>query len=185
MPQEVKKISLFFLFFFFFTLSLQASFSLGIFGGTSAQKPGREGLEFNSDTRWVYGVRAGFKLLFLGVEGQYFQVAHHLQVKNIPHSWQDRQVDFSYLGAALKAYFSLLILHPYLSVGYGYYSAEVQGVDKDRKTGLNFGAGLELSLGERLSLQAEARYHRPSFDIEKADFSLGDFVLTAGLNINF
>ncbi len=185
MSPKVKKIIFLLSLVFWLHLSLQAGFSVGFFAGTSSQKPGRQGLEFNADTRWAYGVRAGFKLLVIGVEAQYFQVAHHLRLRDITHSWQDRQVDFSFLGAALKSYFSLLILHPYLSVGYGYYSASIQGVDEDRKGGFNFGAGLEISLGERLSLQAEGRYHRVSLDIEQADFKLGDFVLTAGLNFVF
>lgn len=185
MNPKAKKVVFILSFLLGVHLSLQAGFSVGFFAGPSSQKPGREGLEFNADTRWAYGVRAGFKLLIIGLEAQYFQVAHHLQLKDITHSWQDREVDFSFLGAAVKSYFSLLILHPYLSVGYGYYSARIKGVDRDRKAGFNLAAGVEISLGERLSLQAEGRYHRVSLDIEKADFKLGDFVLTAGLNFVF
>lgn len=182
MSSKVKKFIFLLSLIFWLRLSLPAGFSVGFFAGPSSQKPGRQGLEFNADTRWAYGIRAGFKLLIIGIEAQYLQVAHHLQLKEITHAWQGRQVDFSFFGAAVKSYFSLLILHPYLSVGYGYYSAGIQDLDKDRKNGFNLAAGLEISLGKRLSLQAEGRYHRVVLDIQQADFKLGDFVLTAGLN---
>ncbi len=182
---RTKKLLLLTVFLLSLTVYLQAFISFGFFGGTSAQKPTRQGLEFNTDTRFVYGIRAGVRLLVIGLEAQYFQAAHHLQLTNLPHSWHDRQLDFSYLGVAVKTYFSLLLLHPYLSVGYGYYSAEMKGVDKDRQAGFSGGLGLELSLGHRFSLQAEGKYHRVSLRIDKGDFKLGDLVLTAGFNINF
>lgn len=181
-----KKKAFIFLFFgLSLTFPLQAGFKLGVFAGQSWQKPDYQNLQFNTDTCWVYGVRASIKVLILGLEGYYFQVAHNLQLGDISHSWQDRKVDFSCLGMAVKSYFSLLIVHPYLSLGYGYYSVGLQGITEERKAGLNFGAGLEISLGDKLSLQAEARYHRPVLNINKADFRLGDLVVTGGLNYHF
>lgn len=175
-----------FFFILFFGLSLilplQGGLKIGVFAGQSWQKPDYQGLQFNPDTRWVYGFRTGIKVLIFGLEGYYFQVAHNLRLKDISHFWQDRQVDFSSLGVALKSYFSLLIIQSYLSFGYGYYYVSLQGRAEEKKTGLNFGAGLEISLSNKLSLQAEVRYHRPVFNFNQANFRLGDLVVSAGLN---
>lgn len=180
-----KRIFFILLFGLSLTLPLQSGLKIGVFAGQSWQKPNYQNLQFNPDTRWVYGVRAGIKFLIFGLEGYYFQVAHNLKLSDISHSWQDREVDFSCLGLALKSYFSLLVVHPYLSLGYGYYSVSLQGLAEEKKAGLNFGAGLEISLGDKLSVQADARYHRPVLSINKADFRLGDLVVTAGMNYHF
>lgn len=180
-----KRVFFILLFSLSLTLPLHSGLKIGVFAGQSWQKPNFQNLQFNRDTRWAFGVRAGVKILIFGLEGYYFQVAHNLQLSDISHSWQNRKVDFSCLGLALKSYFSLLLVHPYLSLGYGYYSISLQGITEEKKASLNFGAGLEISLGDKLSLQAEARYHRPTLEINKADFRLGDLVVTAGLNYHF
>jgi len=180
-----KRAILFILFSLSLILPLQAGLSLGVFVGQSWQKPSFENLQFEIDSRWAYGLRAGLKILFFGLEAQYFQIAHNLNLSDPGHAWQNRQVDFSCLNLALKTYFSLLILHPYLSLGYGYYSLSLQELTEEKKASFNFGAGLELSLGGKLSLQAEGRYHRPVLSLNRADFRLGDLVVTAGLNYHF
>jgi len=180
-----KRAILFLLLSLSLILPLQAGLSLGVFVGQSWQKPDFENLQFKTDTRWAYGLRAGLRILIFGLEAQYFQVAHNLSLNDPGHSWQNRQVDFSCLNLAIKTYFSLLILHPYVSLGYGYYSLSLQELTEERKASFNFGAGLELSLGEKLSLQAEGRFHRPSLSISEADFRLGDLIITAGLNYHF
>ncbi len=112
-------------------------------------------------------------------------MAHNLQLSDISHSWQNRQVDFSCLGVAVKSYFSWLIIHPYLSLGYGYYRVSLEGITEEKKGRMNFGAGLEISLGDKLSLQAEAKYHRPVLSINQGDFRLGDLVISGGVNYHF
>ncbi|MCX7973576.1 MAG: porin family protein [Candidatus Aminicenantes bacterium] len=182
---QKRKIRLFFLFCLLYLnllLPLKAGLTFGFLVGQSWQKPDYRQLQFNIDTRWVYGARAGIKVLFLGLEAQYFQVAHHLNLKEIGHSWQNRKVELSYLGVAAKSYFPCLILHPYLSLGYGYYGINFQDLAEKRKASFNFGAGLELFLSEKFSLQAEARYHRPVVSIDQIDFHLGDLNVTVGLN---
>jgi len=185
MPFLRKRAIIFILLSLSLILPLQARLSLGIFVGQSWQKPAFENLQFKTDTCWAYGLRAGLRILIFGLEAQYFQVAHNLNLSDPAHFWQNRQVDFSSLNLAIKTYFSLLIFHPYLSLGYGYYSLNLQELAEEKKASFNFGAGLELSLGEKFSLQVEGRYHWPSLSLNRADFRLGDLVVTAGLNYHF
>lgn len=180
--REKKKLLLFFLFWTNLILPLQAHLTFGFFLGQSWQKPDYREIQFNLDTRWAYGLRAGIKILFLGLEAQYFQVAHNLNLKETSHWWHNRQVDFSYAGLAAKTYFSLIFFYPYVSVGYGYCGISIADLIEEKKGGFNFGVGFEISLTEKILLQAEGRFYRPSLMIEQLDFHLNDFVVTGGLN---
>ena len=174
-----------------FLFSSSAVFSQGLlyFGlqaGFSAQKPSLEGVEFNTDTKFLYGLRAGVRFLMVALEANYFQAAHNLELNDffLLH-WQGRQVDYSYVGLNLKYIFSLLMVHPYLTFGYGYYTADIHEIDKDSDGGFNFGAGLEFMLGKKFSFLAEGRYHHTRLDIQKRDLGLGDFTFCGGFNIYF
>jgi hypothetical protein len=160
---------------------------LGVQGGVSRQKASVSGISFDSDTTFLYGVRAGVKVMTLAFELSYFQAAHDLFTSGLGvPAWNDREVDYSYIGANVRwTILPLPVVHPYLTVGYGYYGADVKEIGEDRNGGFNVGAGLELMLGKSLSLLAEGKYHHVRVDIDEESLKLGNFTLAGGLNIYF
>jgi len=164
----------------------QGGFYLGVQAGYSAQKPSLKDVEFNTNTTYLYGVRAGIKFMMIALEAQYFQAAHNLEIKElVTFDWADRQVDYNYLGLNLKFFFPILFLHPYLTAGYGYYNADIENIDEDKSTGFNLGVGVEIHLGKKLSLVAEGKYHRAKFDVSNQDLKVGDFTLSGGISFYF
>jgi opacity protein-like surface antigen len=187
----LKKISIFFIALILFLLFTSNSFAqagiyLGLQAGFDAQKPSLEGVEFNTDTTFIYGIRAGVKFLMLALELNYFQAAHNLSPANNGISdWDNRKVDYSFIGLNLKYIFSILMVHPYLTFGYGYYTADIHEIDKDSNGGYNLGLGIELMLGKKFSLSAEGKYNHVKLYIKDKDFGLGDFTVSGGFNIYF
>ncbi|MBE0461423.1 MAG: porin family protein [Candidatus Aminicenantes bacterium] len=165
----------------------QSGFYLGIKAGYSAQKPSLTDVEFNTDTSFVYGVRAGVKFMMLALEANYFQAAHNIDLKSHVafDEWAGRQIDCNFIGANLKYFFPILFIQPYITAGYGYYSAELKNIDKDSNTGYNFGLGLEIHLGKKFSLLAEGAYHHVRLDMDNKDLKLGNFIMSGGFNIYF
>jgi len=158
----------------------------GLQGGLSMQKAKFSDITFNADTSFLYGIKAGVKIMMFAVELNYFQAAHNLDPNDISvPMWQDRKVDYSYLGANVRWIFPILVVQPYLTAGYGFYTADIHDIDKDRNGGFNVGAGVELMLGEKFSLSAEGKYHHVTLDITTESFKVGDFSLTGGFNIYF
>ena len=143
-------------------------------------------VEFNSDTSFLVGARFGFKFLMMAVEANYFQAGHNVSLKDlVTINWDGREVDYSYLGLNVKYFFPLLLLHPYVSVGYGYYTASIQDIGEDTQMGFNVGLGLELHVGSKFALNAEGRYHRVGLDIDNRELKIGDFTINGGLSIYF
>lgn len=171
----------------FFVLFLTASnaFSqvgiyIGGYAGYSAQKPSFAGAEFTTDTTFLYGLRGGIRFLMLALEVNYFSAMHNIEMNDLLEVG-----DYSYIGLNLKYIFSLAIFHPYVTGGYGYYTVDIHNIDKDNEGGYNFGAGLEVSLGKKISLLVEGKYHHVTVNIEAIDISLGNFTLCGGFNIYF
>lgn len=160
---------------------------LGLEGGVSRQKASVSGVAFDADTSFLYGVRAGVRVLSLAIELEYFQAAHNLFTSGVSvPAWNDREVDYNHLGLNVRwTILPLPVIHPYLVVGYGNYSASVQDIDKDSNGGFNAGAGVELMLGKSLSLLAEGRYHHVRVSIDDETLKLGNFTLAGGLNFSF
>ncbi len=184
-----KKIilALTFLFCLFFVSEgfAETGFYLGIQAGYSAQKPSLKGVEFNTDSTFVYGLRAGIRVLMVGVEASYFQAAHNLNPSDILSlDWGERQVDYSFIGLNFKYFFPLVLFDPYITAGFGYYSADVHNIDEDRSGGYNIGLGVEVNLG-RVSLVAEGKYHHVNLDIDEEEFKIGDFTFVGGLSFYF
>jgi opacity protein-like surface antigen len=177
----------------FFVLFLTASnaFSqvgiyIGGYAGYSAQKPSFEEAEFTTDTTFLYGLRGGIRFLMLALEVNYFSAMHNIEMNDfLLFNWNGKTSDYSYIGLNLRYIFSLAIFHPYLTGGYGYYTVDIHNIDKDSEGGYNFGAGLEVSLGKKISLLIEGKYHHVTVNIEAIDISLGNFTLCGGLNIHF
>jgi hypothetical protein len=164
----------------------QGGFYLGIQGGYSAQKPSLTDVEFNTNTSFLYGARAGIKFMMVALELNYFRAAHNLELKEfVTFEWGDREIDYSYIGLNFKYFFPFLMVHPYVTFGMGYYSASIHGIDKDRDRGYNFGIGLELHLGRKLSILGEGKYNRVKLDIDEREFKIGDFTISGGINIYF
>ena len=162
----------------------KTGFFLGVQGGFSAQKPSLKDIEFNTDTTYLYGLRAGVKVWMIAVEVNFFQAAHDLELKELlTFEWQGRQIDYNFIGANLKYFFPIALFHPYLTFGYGYYTAKIREIDKDTDRGYNFGLGIEIHLGRKISLLAEGRYHRVKLDIDERDLQIGDFTFIGGFSL--
>jgi len=163
----------------------QNGFFLGFQAGTSSQKLSFNDFEFDRDTTFLYGLRAGLKFLMISVEANYFQTAHNMSLSGMVSSWKERKVNYNYIGLNLKYYFSLLLLQPYLTFGLGYYTADIHEIDKDTDRGYNLGAGVEISLGKKIALMGEAKYHRVKLLIDDKEFKVGDFSLIGGMSFYF
>ena len=164
----------------------KSGFFLGVQAGYSAQNPSFKNLEFNNDTTYLLGARAGLKFFVFALEINYFQAAHNLDIKDIGAlDWGDAKVDYSYLGLNLKFFFPILVFKPYLTAGYGYYTADIQSIGKDTEKGFNFGAGVELNLGSTFALMAEGKYHHAKLDVEDNDLGFDNFTVCGGITLYF
>ena len=162
----------------------QTGFFLGIQGGFSAQKPSLKDIEFNTDTTFLYGLRAGVKIWMIAVEVNFFRAAHNMELRELlTFAWQGQQVDYNFIGGNLKYFFPLAIFHPFISFGYGYYTADLKEIDKDTDRGYNFGGGIEIHLGKKVSILVEGRYHRVKLDIDERDLRIGDFTFIGGISL--
>jgi len=84
----------------------QTGFFLGFQGGFSAQKPSLKDIEFNTDTTFLYGLRAGVKVWMIAFEVNFFQAAHNMELEEVlTLDWDGRQVNYNFIGGNLK-YFS-------------------------------------------------------------------------------
>ena len=164
----------------------QGGLYLGIQAGYSAQKPSLKNIEFNTDTSFLYGARVGLKFMMIALEVNYFQAAHNLELKElVTLDWGGREVDYNYIGLNFKYFMPIAIIHPYVTAGYGYYTADIKQIDKDTEGGFNLGLGLELMLGKKISVLAEGKYHHVKVDIQKEDLKIRDFSFSGGINIYF
>jgi len=164
----------------------QTGLYVGGYLGYSAQKPSFKNIEFTTNTTFVYGFRAGLRFLMLALEVNYFSAMHNLEVSDfLLLNWNGRTNDFSFIGINLKYLMSIAFIHPYLTAGYGYYTADISAIDKDKEGGYNAGAGVEVQLGKRIGLVVEGKFHHVRVDIAKIDLALGDFVVSGGLNFHF
>jgi len=164
----------------------QVSAYLGLSGGVSSQRLDLEGVDLDRDTTFVYGLQGGIEILMLGLEVQYLQASHNLELADFPEiGWGDRVVDFNYLGFNAKVHFFSTVVRPYLAVGYGYYRLKLKDLDKDTATNLNFGLGLDLKLGRHFSLRGEGKYHPSSVVLDAEDVEVKNFTFVGGMNFYF
>lgn len=166
----------------------QVGIYLGFQGGTAGQRVDFMGVDFDRETTFVYGVRAGIKVLMLAAELQFLQAAHNLGTGSLAspvRDWAERRIRWNYYGLNLRFLMPFPIVSPYLTGGYGYYGADVDAVGDDLSGGWNGGLGLELRLGRKLALTAEGRYHRARFDIGGGELKVGTWTAAAGMNVSF
>ena len=184
----MRKYGVWFLALFFFLKFDGNAFGdkiiyVGLQGGWSSQKLDFRDLEFSRNTAFVYGLKAGVRILSLAVEGSYFQAAHNIDVADA--GLNDRRVDFNHLGLSVKLFLPLPLVSPYLVGGYGRYSADIKGLGDDSNSGYNLGTGAELNLGERFSLFGEARYNNVGLTIDDEDLKISSYTFHFGLNYYF
>ena len=149
----------------------------------SSQKLDFKDLQFNRDTAFLYGVRAGFRILFFTIEGNYYQAAHNISIADI--DLDERKVDYNHLGLSLRLFLPIPLINPYLAFGYGRYSANIKDLGDDNNTGFNAGLGLELHLGEKFSILGEGRYNDVGLKIDDDDLKIKDWTFHVGLNFYF
>jgi len=166
----------------------RAGFYVGIRGGLSNQNVSFESkYHFNKDSAVLYGAQVGFKFLALAVQGEFYR-ADHSDLKPDDFVTVDGyRMDYYYLGANAKLGIPLVILYPYLTVGYGKYSADINSLLEGKKSNsdwsFNVGAGAELTLG-KVGLFAEVRYTDFSMDIHNLNWDFGGVDLHFGLNLH-
>jgi len=155
---------------------------LGVQSGISLQKPSFSDIEFNTDSTFLMGLNGGLRLGGFGFELNYFQAAHNLEpVDILTFDWGERELDFSYLGGNIRIGIPLPLIFPYATVGYGYYTANLEGIDEEKEGGLNIGAGVEVSFG-RLGIKGEGKYHKVGINFEERKFDFKNFTFIVGLN---
>ncbi len=163
-------------------------FYLGFLGGWAQEKAKFENIQFNTDTSFIYGVRAGVRISTVAVEIAYAQVAHNLNPSNPVQTWPGRDVDYNYVGVNLRWIIPVFFLNPYLTGGLGYYTADLESLERKRDAGFNIGAGIEIMLGRTFALVAEGKFHTVHFDLtggEIGTLKLDHVTITGGLNIYF
>lgn len=179
-------ILMMFCFLFVSSAAAKNGFFIGIQGGWSMQKPSLEEVKFDYDSSFLYGARIGVKFMMFAIEANYFQAAHNLVVKElVAFEWDGVEVDYNYLGINARVYIPLVIVHPYFTVGYGSYSADLKDIAKDSNRGINLGLGVELQLGDKFSLMAEGKYHNVKVHIDDSELKLKNYTLSGGFNIYF
>lgn len=184
----MKKYAIVFLALIFF-LGIGANaygdkfFYIGLQGGWSSQQLDFKDLEFDRNTAFLYGVRAGFRILFFAIEGNYYQAAHNISVADI--DLDDRKIDYNHLGLSLRLFLPFPLVNPFLTVGYGRYSAEIKNLGDDSNSGYNVGLGLELHLGRNFSLLGEGKYNHVGLKIVDDDLKVENFTFHLGLNFYF
>jgi hypothetical protein len=164
----------------------RAGFYIGVRGGLSNQSVSQTAslgkIDFDKNSAFLYGGQVGIKLLALAVEGEIYRADHSL-VTDSSSFPSGVDLNYYYLGINGKLGIPLAVFYPYITVGYGKYSADLKTIGKSSDTAFNIGAGAGLSLG-KVSLFAEARYTDFSFDINSLKWDFGGLDLHFGLNIH-
>jgi len=162
----------------------QAGFYIGARGGLSRQNVRAGEIKFDQDSSFLYGGQVGFRLLSLAVEGEFYRAGHNLVTTDALFLKPSQGMDYYYLGVNGKLGIPLVIVFPYVTVGYGVYSVKLDGFGDDSKRALNVGAGAEVKLG-KIGLFGELRYTDFSLEIQSQDWDFGGLDIHAGINIHF
>ncbi|MBM3285643.1 MAG: porin family protein [Candidatus Aminicenantes bacterium] len=173
--------------FFLLTAALPArgGFYIGVQSGLSNQKVSAGKIAFDKDSSFLYGAQAGLRFLSLAVEGQFYRAAHSL-LSDDPQLilYDGRGMYYYYLGVNAKVGFPLLVVYPYLTAGYGRYSASIRQIGKSTDQSFNVGAGAELALG-KIGIFAELRYVDFGVEISGLTWDFGGLNFHCGLNYHF
>jgi len=162
----------------------QAGFYVGARGGLSRQDVKAGEIEFTRDSSFLYGGQIGFKLLSFAVEGEFYRADHNLLTADARFLKPSQGMDYYYLGVNGKLGIPLVIVFPYITVGYGTYAVSLDDLGDDSSAAFNIGAGAELTLG-KIGLFAELRYTDFSLEIGSQNWDFGGLDIHAGINIHF
>jgi hypothetical protein len=160
-------------------------FYIGVEGGTSAPRFTVKGLtdfDFKGENSFIYGAKAGFKFLFLAVEGNVLTGSHNV-TSDTSFPWDGTSVRVTYWGINGKLFLPIPLVQPYVMGGYGTYSVNIDSIGKDSNRGFNLGIGVEVKLG-KIGLFAEGRYHKVKVDIE-GELDMSNYTLTFGALYDF
>ncbi len=184
MTKYVSRCAVFSILLFGFALvPADAQFYLGVRGGLSNQSAQVGQIKFDKDSTFLYGGQVGIKFLGLAVEGQIYRADHNLLRGTGATAEVEQKMDYYYLGINGKLGIPLIVVYPYVTVGYGRYSVNLTGLGKGSDKTFNFGAGVEVTLG-KIGIFAEVRYNDFNVEIENLAWDLGGVDLHFGLNIH-
>lgn len=157
----------------------------GGFGGISTQKFSFQDVSFDTNTTFLYGLRFGLQAAMIAVEVNYYRAGHNVEMEDFfLFNWDGMENDLSYIGANVRLMIPAPLLRPFLSFGYGFYTADIHNIDKDSEGGFNFGAGLEVKLGP-VAVIGEGKFNKVTMDLENLSVGMSHFTFTAGLNVYF
>lgn len=171
------------LFLVFASVPAGAQFYFGGRGGLSNQNVQSGQIKFDKNSAFLYGAQVGIKFLGLAVEGQFYRADHNLLAENDTPGEIEQKMDYSYLGISGKLGIPLVIVFPYITVGYGNYSVNLEGIDNKTDRAFNAGAGVEITLG-KVGIFGELRYSDFKLEIDNMTWDLGGWDLHFGLNIH-
>ncbi len=123
----------------------------GGFGGVSSQKLSFDDVNFDADTTFLYGVRAGLQAAVFALEFNYYRAGHNVAMQDFfLFNWDGLENDTSFIGGNLRIMFPVAVFRPFLALGYGYYTA---GREEHRQ-----GHGSRLQFPERGSKSSSASW---------------------------
>lgn len=160
-------------------------FFIGVQGGWSQQNIDVGDIDFDRDTTFLYGARAGIRILTFVIDGNFYQAAHNIGISDIGDLLDSREINYNYLGVNLRFFLPFPVVNPYLTLGYGKYSADIKDFGEDKQGGWNAGLGVEAFLGKNFSLLGEARYNHATFEIEEEEVKIKNFTFHVGINFYF
>ncbi len=160
-----------------------AQFYFGGRGGLSNHDVQSGQIKFNKNSAFLYGAQVGVKFLGLAVEGQFYRADHNLLAEIDTPGEIGQKMDYFYLGISGKLGIPLVIVFPYVTVGYGSYSVNLDGLDKKSDRAFSAGAGVEITLG-KIGIFGEFRYSDFNLEIDDISWDFGGWDLHFGLNIH-
>ena len=66
---------------------------IGLQGGWSQQNIDIRDIEFDRDTKFLYGARAGIRILTFVVEGNFYQASHDMKASDIGDLWETQKTN--------------------------------------------------------------------------------------------
>jgi len=165
----------------FASVPASAQFYLGARGGWTSQNAKAGEIEFDRDSQFFYGAQIGVQFSLFAIEGQFYHADHNLlsETEDL-----EQAMDYNYFGVAGKLGIPLAVIYPYLTVGYGTYSVDLNDIGAESDWGWNAGAGLEVRLG-KLGIFGELKYTDFSVQFENLEWDFGGLDIHLGLNIHF
>ncbi|MFW6136895.1 MAG: porin family protein [Candidatus Aminicenantaceae bacterium] len=164
----------------------QAGVYLGLKAGFASPGVHMNDLKLGENSSFLYGAQTGIKIFNLGVELNYYRTSHNLASGDLSaFGGGETRLGYHFLGLNGKFFFPLILIHPYLTGGLGYYLADLNDGDKDKSRGFNLGAGVEVRLGSKWALCGEGRYNHVNLVLNDVDLKIRDFTFSAGLHFYF